>query len=56
MADMLAGGHAIPEIVKVMGRSQEAVRNRATTAGLMKRRKFQTRDELNRVHCVREEG
>jgi hypothetical protein len=40
MADMLAGGHTIPEIAKVMGRSQEAVRNRATSAGLMKQRKF----------------
>jgi selenide,water dikinase len=37
---VLVGGHSIPEIARVMGRSQEAVRNRATVAGLMKHRKF----------------
>ena len=40
LAVMLVGGHSIPEIARVMGRSQEAVRNRATVAGLMKRRAF----------------
>lgn len=40
MADMLASGGTIPEIAKAMGRSQEAVRNKATNAGLMKQRTF----------------
>jgi hypothetical protein len=35
---MLAGGSTIPEIAKAMGCSQEAVRNRARTAGLLKKR------------------
>jgi hypothetical protein len=40
MALMLARGDKIPDIAKVLGRSQEAVRNRATKEGLMKRRKL----------------
>ena len=40
LAVMLVGGHSIPEIARVMGRSQEAVRNRVSVAGLMKHRRF----------------
>ena len=38
LADLLATGNTIRDIADVMGRSQEAVRNRATTAGLMPKR------------------
>ena len=38
LTEMLAGGSTIRDIADVMGRSQEAVRNRATIAGLMPKR------------------
>ena len=44
MTDMLSRGETIADIAKTMGRSQEAVRNRATAAGLMKKRMFRPRD------------
>ena len=38
IAAMLSGGRTIPEIAKAVGRSQEAVINRAAKSGLVKPR------------------
>jgi hypothetical protein len=35
LADMLSDGRPIPEIAKALGRSQEAVRNKAWQRGLL---------------------
>ena len=35
LAEMLSGGRPIPEIAKVLGRSQEAVRNKAWQRALL---------------------
>jgi hypothetical protein len=39
---MIGSGQSIRDIANVMGRSQEAVRNRATVAGLMPKRPRRT--------------
>jgi hypothetical protein len=39
LATLLRASHTIPEIAQQMGRSQEAVRGRASKAGLRKRRR-----------------
>ena len=38
LASLLRDGRSIPEIAERMGRSQEAVRNRAAKSGLLKPR------------------
>ena len=38
LGDLIAGGTTIPDIANMMGRSQEAVRCRATPAGILAKR------------------
>jgi hypothetical protein len=38
LAEMLRAGQTIPEIAKIMGRSQEAIRNKAWRMGLLRSR------------------
>ena len=39
LAELIRGGKSIPEIAVTLGRSQEAVRNRARLRGLLQPRK-----------------
>jgi hypothetical protein len=39
LAEMIAAGSDVPEIADSMGRTQEAIRNRASKSGLLKKRR-----------------
>ena len=43
LRELLSAGQAIPEVAKAMGRSQEAVRNKAWQRGLLQRRPLKNR-------------
>lgn len=49
LAMSIKRGDTIRDIAKSMGRSQEAVRNRATAAGLMKKRVIGRRSKPGRL-------